>query len=390
MRVRHLERASALPADSWDALFPASYPFTRHAFVVALEEHGCVGPEIGWSPCHTVLSDDEGIAAIAPMYAKGHSYGEFVFDFAWADASRRIGRPYYPKLINAIPFTPCSGPRLGARDDAARRQLAARLPSVAKASGLSGFHALFLDEADFAAYRDAGMVERNDVQFHWYNAPATDGRAGYADFAAFVATFTSDKRKKILRERRRVAEAGIRFEVRPGDALSEAEWHRVYALYANTYAERGQAPYLTTEFFLDYGRQPNTPVRLVLAWEGTTMVAVAITLEGGDTLYGRHWGAADHYHSLHFETCYYQGIDYCIARGLRHFDAGAQGEHKLSRGFVPTITRSMHWLAEPRLFEAVADHLEREREYVGQREALLDEHSPYKRVAGTTPAANDG
>jgi len=377
VRVRHVECASAIPAAQWDALFPPGYPFTRHAFLTALESHGCVGPELGWTPCHAVLADDSGIAAIAPLYLKAHSYGEFVFDFAWADASRRIGHPYYPKLVNAIPFTPCTGPRIGARDASARLAMAQQLPALAAAAGLSGAHALFVDDTDFAACVTAGMVERNDVQFHWYNA-------GYADFTAFLATFSSDKRKKILRERRRIAEAGIRFEHRAGHELDEAAWRQVYRLYANTYAERGQRPYLTREFFLDYGRQRDTAVRLVLAFEGADMVAVAILLRGGDTLYGRHWGAADRYNGLHFETCYYQGIEYCIREGLHHFDAGAQGEHKLARGFTPQITRSAHWLAEPRLFDAVTDHLERERAYVGEREALLDAHSPYKRATDAT------
>ena len=381
MRVRHLERASALPAATWDSFFPAEYPFTRHAFLSALEEHGCVSPQLGWSPCHAVLEDASGIAGIAPLYAKGHSYGEFVFDFAWADASRRIGVEYYPKLLTAIPFTPCTGPRLGASSAPARRALAEAVIDVARHAGLSSYHALFLGDDDLASMKAAGAIERNDVQFHWTNAD-------YADFTAFVATFTSEKRKKILRERRRVAEMGLRFAVRPGDDLSESEWARVYALYANTYAERAQAPYLTQEFFLDYGRQPGTPVRLILAYEDAVMVAVAITLVGGDTLYGRHWGAADRYHSLHFETCYYQGIDYCIREGLRHFDAGAQGEHKLARGFTPQVTRSAHWLADPRLFDAVEHAMERERGYVEQREALLEEHSPYKR--GAARAHGDG
>lgn len=373
MRVRHLDSAAALPAAQWDALFPAGYPFTRHAFLMALEAHRCVGAEQGWTPCHAVLSDERGIVAAAmPMYLKSHSYGEFVFDFAWADASRRIGRPYYPKLISAIPFTPCTGPRIGARDESARQAMAQQLPALAGSGGLSGIHALFVDDRDFAACAAAGMVERHDVQFHWYNA-------GYADFGAFLATLSSDKRKKILRERRRIVEAGIRFEHRAGHELDEAGWRQVYSLYANTYAERGQYQYLTLDFFLDYGRQPDTAVRLVLAYTGAEMVAVAILLRGGDTLYGRHWGAAEHYNGLHFETCYYQGIDYCIREGLRHFDAGAQGEHKLARGFIPQITRSAHWLADARLFDAVSDHLQRERDYVGEREALLDAHSPYRR-----------
>jgi predicted N-acyltransferase len=374
MRVRHVDGAAAIPAIVWDGLFPADYPFTRHAFLSALEAHGCVGPETGWTPCHAVLSDDDGtVVAIAPLYLKTHSYGEFVFDFAWADASRQIGRPYYPKLVSAIPYTPCSGPRIGARDETARLALAAQLPALAAAARLSGIHALFVEERDLVACRAAGMVERNDVQFHWRNA-------GYADFAAFLASFSSDKRKKLLRERRRVAEAGIRFEHRAGHELDEPEWRRVYRLYASTYAERGQAPYLTGDFFLDYGRRPDTAVRLVLAYEGTVMVAVAILLRGGDTLYGRHWGAADRYNGLHFETCYHQGIEYCIDEGLAHFDAGAQGEHKLARGFAPEITRSAHWLADPRLFDAVADHLTRERVWVGEREALLDAHTPYRRA----------
>jgi len=381
MRVRYLERASALPAAVWNRFFPEQYPFTRHEFLCALETHDCVTPESGWTPCHIALSDGADICGVAPLYSKGHSYGEFVFDFSWAEASRRLGQAYYPKLLTAIPFTPCAGPRLGATDATARALLAQALIGSAREGGLSSFHALFLEDDDLAALTQAGAVERNDVQFHWYNP-------GYADFTAFLATFTSEKRKKILRERRRIAETGLRFEIRPGNELDEAAWARVYALYANTYAERAQRPYLTRNFFLDYGRRQDTPVRLILAYEGQTIVAVAITLRGGDTLYGRHWGAADTYHSLHFETCYYQGIEYCIREGLQHFDAGAQGEHKLARGFTAQKTRSAHWLSDPRLHDAVSHAMDRERDYVEMRGALLDEHSPYKRVI--SEMASDG
>lgn len=373
LRVRHLERASALPAAVWDAFFPADYPFTRHAFLDALEQHGCATPETGWNPCHAVLEDDAGsVAGVAPLYLKNHSYGEFVFDFSWAEASQRIGRRYYPKLLNAVPFTPSTGPRLGARDDTARAALAEALPAVARANRLSSLHALFLQPQDLAALGAAGCLERNDVQFHWHNR-------GYADFGGFVARLSSDKRKKLLRERRRVAEAGLRFEVRPGDALDTAGWERVYELYSNTYEERGQAPYLSLEFFLDYGQAAGTPVRLILAYDGERLAAVAITVQGGDTLYGRHWGAAQRYHSLHFETCYYQGIDWCIRQGLQCFDAGAQGEHKLARGFEPVHTRSAHWLADPRLRQAVAASLQRERAWIGERGEALAEHSPFRR-----------
>src|SRR5581483_10098606 len=375
-RLRHLDSASALPAEVWNRFFPADYPFTRHEFLAALETHGCATATTGWTPCHAVMEDASGdLAGLAPLYLKAHSYGEFVFDFSWAEASQRIGRRYYPKLLNAVPFTPATGPRLGARDELARGALAAALPQVARGNKLSSAHALFLAPDDLQALRGAGCLERNDVQFHWRNH-------GYEDFAGFVARLSSDKRKKLLRERRRVAEAGLRFEVRSGEELDTAAWERVYALYANTYGERGQDPYLSLEFFLDYGQAAGTPVRLVLAYEGQRLVAVAITVLGGDTLYGRHWGAAERYHSLHFETCYSQGIDWCIRQGLACFDAGAQGEHKLARGFEPVTTRSAHWLAEPRLHQAVANALARERAWVEARGEALAEHSPYRRGDG--------
>jgi predicted N-acyltransferase len=376
--LRLLDSAAALPAEVWNRFFPADYPFTRHEFLAALERHGCAAPETGWTPCHAVLEDASGaVAGLAPLYLKAHSYGEFVFDFSWAEASQRIGRRYYPKLLNAVPFTPSSGPRLGARDEPARRALAGALPQVARGNKLSSAHALFLRPDDLEALRAAGCLERHDVQFHWRNH-------GYADFAGFVARLSGDKRKKLLRERRRVAEAGLRFEVRSGEELDTAAWERVYALYANTYEERGQAPYLSLEFFLDYGQAAGTPVRLVLAYEGQRLVAVAITILGGDTLYGRHWGAAERYHSLHFETCYYQGIEWCIRHGIGCFDAGAQGEHKLARGFTPVTTRSAHWLAEPRLHQAVANALARERAWVEARGEALAEHSPYRGNGGAT------
>jgi predicted N-acyltransferase len=375
MRVRHLDRAAALPAAEWDRFFSPAYPFTRHAFLDALESSGSVSPETGWTPCHARVEDDDGsLIALVPLYLKAHSYGEFVFDFSWADASRRIGQPYYPKFLTAVPFTPSTGPRIGLLDPAQRDTVASALMAMTEVSGISSYHALFVGDDDASAFADSGCIARTDVQFHWHNR-------GYADFADFVAGFTSEKRKKLLRERRRIAEAGLRFEVVPGDVLDEAAWHRVYALYSNTYEERGQAPYLTLDFFLDYGRRSDTPVRLILCYEGQRIVAVAITIMGGDTLYGRHWGAADRYHSLHFETCYYQGIEYCIREGLQTFDAGAQGEHKLSRGFVPVTTQSAHWLADPRLRAAVDHAMQRERQFVDQRSESLDAHAPYRRDA---------
>ena len=369
--VRQLSRIADIPAADWDALYGSSYPFTQHAFLDALEQHRCVGGATGWEPCHLVLEDAGEVVAAMPLYRKLHSYGEFVFDFAWAEASHRIGVPYYPKLLCAIPFTPATGPRLGARTPEARRALLAHAAAQLAPGGPGSIHALFLDEADAAAAAGEGWLERNDVQFHWH------GRDD-ANFEAFLARLSHDKRKKIRRERRRVAEAGIGFEWRKGEELDEAQWAEVYALYGNTYEERGQAPYLTPGFFLDYGRRPGSPLRLILARDGARLIAVAITLQGGDTLYGRHWGCAERYDGLHFETCYYQGIELCLAEHLAHFDAGAQGAHKLARGFEPVVTRSAHRLEDARLAQAVDAFLERERAAVARHQSLLAEHSPYR------------
>jgi hypothetical protein len=371
-RARTVSRLADIPAADWDALFDSPYPFTRHAFLGALERHGCVGGRTGWDPCHLVLEDAGGrLVAAMPLYRKRHSYGEFVFDFAWARASQELGRAYYPKLVCAAPFTPVTGPRLGARTPELRRELLAQARRLSSDGRLSSLHALFLDEDAMAEARAAGWLERHDVQFHWR-------RRGERTFAEFAAGLTHDKRKKILRERRRVAEAGVRFDWRRGDELDEVQWARVYALYANTYEERGQPPYLTPEFFLDYGRSKGTPVRLILAHEGGAWIAAAITLAAGDTLYGRHWGCAERYAGLHFETCYYQGIELCLAEGLARFDAGAQGAHKLARGFEPVITQSAHLIADARLATAVAGFLAREREEIARRRALLAQHSPYR------------
>jgi predicted N-acyltransferase len=371
LKPREVGGIRDLPAADWDRLFNPDYPFTRHAFLAALEQHGCVGPRTGWEPRHLALERDGRLAAAMPQYRKLHSYGEFVFDFSWANAAGELGLRYYPKLLCSIPFTPVTGPRIGAVDAAARQQLSQHALAQLDQPGASSLHALFLEGDDAGALADAGAVERHDIQFHWRNR-------GDADFAAFAARLTHDKRKKILRERRRVAEAGITFRFRGGDELSESDWAHVYALYRNTYEERGQPPYLTLDFFLDFGRRAGTPVRLILAMQGDECVACAICLVGGGVLYGRHWGAAEHFHSLHFETCYYQGIELCLREGLSRFDAGAQGGHKLARGFEPVITRSVHRLQDRRLQSAVAAFLVRERAWVARQRDLFAEHSPYR------------
>lgn len=371
MKLRHVSSIDSVPAQGWDRLFPADYPFTRHAFLRALEQHGCVGGASGWQALHLLAENEAGeLLGAVPLYLKTHSYGEFVFDFRWAEASLRLGRPYYPKLVAAIPFTPAAGPRLGALDGAVQRALAAALPRSAADLGLSSVHVLFARQSDTEALQHEHLI-RLDVQFQWRNQ-------GYADFADFAARLSSDKRKKLLRERRRVAEAGLHFVHHRGDELSEADWSDVYAMYANTYAERGQYPYLSREFFLDFGRTAGTPLRVIAAYEGQRRVAAAICVLGGDTLYGRNWGARGFYHSLHFETCYYQGIELCIREGLGRFDAGVQGAHKLARGFDPVVTRSAHWLADARLSAAVEAFLQRERAAVEAERWELLEHSAFR------------
>lgn len=363
--------AGVAPA-AWDALFDPAYPFTRHAFLKALEDSGSVAPQTGWHPCHATLEYPQGaIVAAAPLYLKSHSYGEFVFDWSWAEACQRMGQAYYPKLLCAVPFTPSTGPRLGAIHDSHRQELAAALSGLPKNLRASSLHLLFAQGHDRVAGTSAGGMLRQDIQYHWHNR-------SYDSFGDFLALLRADKRKKLLRERRRVHEAGLRFEVLPGDQISEALWSEIHTLYAHTYEERGQPPYLNLPFFLDYGMHPGTPLRMILCRDDARLVACAITIVGGDTLYGRHWGAAEHYHSLHFETCYYQGIDYCICEGLQHYDAGAQGEHKLARGFEPQLTQSLHWLEQPRLAQAVDHFLRRERMLVETRAAELRQHSPYR------------
>ncbi len=370
-QLRLHQNVSGIPASAWDALFNSDYPFTRHDFLKALEDNGCVSARTGWHPHHVTLETSQGIVTAAPLYLKDHSYGEFVFDWSWAEASHRAGIAYYPKLLCATPFTPSAGPRLGANSEAARLQLMQTLTQLPQQLGASSLHLLFAQGDDQDAAAQLEGLARNDIQFHWHNR-------GYTDFAAFLAQLRADKRKKIQRERRRVAEAGLRFEVMKGDDIAESLWSEIHGLYANTYEERGQAPYLNLRFFLDYGMRRNTSLRMILCRDGERLVACAITIVGGNTLYGRHWGAAEHYNGLHFETCYYQGIEYCIREGLQHYDAGAQGEHKLARGFEPQLTQSMHWLGEPRLSQAVASYLRRERQLVKTRLEELRQHSPYR------------
>lgn len=376
MRSRVIERIRDLPASEWNALDHRGYPFLRHEFLSALEDSGCIGFETGWRPHFIVLEDDAGIAAAAPAWLKDHSYGEFVFDFAWAQAYARHGLRYYPKLLVAAPFTPATGPRLLHRPNASVSATSAALleaiAATADAMRLETTHVTFPDATDLAALRaDPDWLLRCDCQFHWENR-------GYRDFEDFLATFTAEKRKKARRERRRVAESGIRFERRFGHEATPEEIERAWQLHRRTFLQRGNEPYLNLEAFTQIAATMGEALQFTFAYLGDDIVAVAVFFVGTDTLYGRYWGSAEEYHSLHFETCYHQGIEFCIERGLQRFEPGTQGEHKVSRGFAPTFTWSAHRIVEPRFRAAIADYLAREKVGVEQYAAGIAEHVPYK------------
>lgn len=355
MPVYSLHALKNLDAATWDGLLSETQPFLRHAFLASLEDSGSVGGRSGWQAAHQVLLDAEGqpLAAL-PAYVKHHSQGEYVFDHGWADACRRAGIGYYPKLLGAIPFSPVTGQRLLGSPEAAG-QLLDGVTAKLEEQGLSSLHVNFTDaDGDALLQGRAGWLQRLGCQFHWHNR-------GYRDFQDFLDTLSSRKRKQMRKEREQVAGQGIVFDWREGHQLSEAEWDFVYHCYANTYHVRGQRPYLTREFFSLLAERMPEAIRVVLACRGAQPVAMAFSLHGGDSLYGRYWGCLAEFDRLHFETCFYQGMEQAIAQGLQRFDAGAQGEHKLIRGFEPTITHSWHYLVHEGLRDAVAGFLQEER-----------------------------
>lgn len=355
MSVQITDSLSRIAPAQWDALLPDDQPFLRHAFLSALEDSGSLGPRSGWRPEHLLLRDEGGLIAAMPAYRKWHSYGEYVFDHAWADACRRAGIAYYPKLLAAVPFSPVSGARILAASAEAGRQLLSALPGHIDSEGLSSVHVNFTDTfADSLLASEPGWLQRYGCQFHWRNRE-------YRDFQDFLDALSSRKRKQMRKEREQVAGQGIEFEWLEGHQLSEALWDFVYACYSNTYEVRGQSPYLTREFFSLVAERMPESIRVVVARQGSRPVAMAFSLIGGDSFYGRYWGCLAEYDRLHFETCFYQGMDFAIAHGLQRFDAGAQGEHKLIRGFEPVITHSWHYLSHPGLKDAVSEFLEQER-----------------------------
>jgi len=375
MRTNISTSITGIDPAAWDALDAGGSPFLRHAFLASLERTGCVGAGTGWEPAPLTLYDERGLAAAVPAYVKAHSFGEFVFDFSWAQAYAQHGLAYYPKLVLGVPFTPASGARLLLRPDLdaakTRGALIAAIHEFADARDFSSIHGLFVGDADRAAFENAGWLARHDVQFHWHNR-------GYRDFDHYLDSFTADKRKKARRERRRVAEEGITFETLLGDGIDRASLDEAYDLHRDTFLRHGHEPYLSRAFFREMPGALGERFMIKRAREGSATVAAAVFFWSEEALYGRYWGASAQHHSLHFETCYHQGIEFCIERGIQRFEPGTQGEHKVSRGFVPANTWSMHWIVDPRFRAAIGDYLRREGTHVDEYARDIESHVPYR------------
>ncbi len=382
MKITFVDTILTLAAEDWDALAnpgsdPQPYPFSRHAFLAALERSGCTSAASGWQPQHLIVKDGQAIIAALPLYLKSHSYGEYVFDWAWADAYRQQGRHYYPKLVCAIPFTPAQGPRLlvteGYRIEQLLPSIVAALEQRCQQLGASGWHCLFPNPELNGQLTELGASPRLGCQFHWFNR-------NYQVFDDFLTKFNSRKRKALKKERRRVTEQGIELITKSGLAVSAAEWDDFYHFYHLTYLKRsGRQGYLNRQFFQQLADTMAEQLVLVLAYRDGQLIAGALNLRDGDNLYGRYWGCAEEYECLHFEACYYRGIDYAIAQGLSRFDPGAQGEHKIQRGFEPVLTHSNHHILDPEFKRAIDDFLEREAIGIQQYQQDCSSYLPFKK-----------
>lgn len=374
-RIQELAGLSEMQPADWNRLVQTDNPFLTHEFLEGLEACDCLAPH-GWIPRHLIASRDGAAVGVLPLYQKTNSYGEFVFDWAWADAYERAGGRYFPKLVTAIPFTPVRGPRLLVNPDhphpeAVKARLLQAVIEMADAEGISSYHLLLPDNPDAELYARHEFLPRKTIQFYWHNR-------GYRDFEDFLDALTSKKRKQIKRERRRIAEAGLEIEVLPGDRISDRHWAVFHAFYCSTFHRRWGSPRLTRGFFQLLSRRLPRQTLLILARHNGGYVAGAFAMRDQGTLYGRHWGCGRQYDFLHFELCYYQTIDYCIRNGLARLDAGVQGEHKLSRGFEPVVTWSRHWIRHPGFRKAIGDFLERESADIDAYIGELQRHLPYK------------
>jgi len=378
MTVTVNDAIADIAADAWNRLVGNDNPIVRHEFLLAAEQSGAVSPQTGWTPRHLTLSHNGELIGAIPLYEKSHSWGEFVFDWSWAHAYDRAGLHYYPKLVSAVPFTPASSPRLLLRDRNDHKTAAALLEaaiSLAIDTDCSSLHVLFPAAGDLPFLRTAGLRLRKDCQFHWHNH-------NYDSFDEFLRTFSAKKRKKVRQDRRWVMQAGIVFRRLRGHDLEPDIWRTVYRLISITFMRRGSLPYFGLEFFTTIGATMPDNIMVILAEYRNEPIAAAIFFESDRVLYGRYWGSDGQYDALHFETCYYQGIEYCIEFGKKTFEPGTQGEHKISRGFVPVETWSAHWLRQPEFFSAIGDYLDEEGRHIDRYMDAVSDHSPYRDDTG--------
>ena len=373
--IKTIDSLHLVSANDWNNLAGKQYPFIQHEFLIALENNNAVGKDYGWLTHFFLAYDDEKLVGALPLYIKFNSYGEFVFDWAWADAYQQHGLRYYPKLVTSIPYTPATGPRLLIQNERYEEIADALMSSVlsfAEKSQVSSFHCLFTNKRDTDYFKNnANFMMRLGCQFHWSNN-------GYTSFSHYLEHLTSKKRKQIKRERRIVNEQDIEFEILNGSSATDSHWDVYHRFYESTFERKSGMPTLSKGFFKEIARTMPENIVLVLAKHQGEYVASAFNLKGTDTLYGRHWGCSEDFDNLHFEACYYQGLEYCIDNNLKYFEPGAQGEHKIARGFMPTKTWSAHWVAHPQFCESISNFVERETEGMLDYIDELNEHSPFK------------
>lgn len=375
MRFKVTDNIGTAAREEWNALEGTDNPFLRYEFLSALEHQGCVGAHIGWLPRHLLAEDEQGrLWGAVPMYLKYNSFGEFVFDWAWADAWERAGGRYYPKLVVAAPFSPVTGLKLllraGASEAWGKRLIQAAI-TLAEKWGVSSLHWLFPSQAEAQRLEGCGLLLRQGYQFHWHNQ-------NYRDFNGFLESLTAKRRKEIRRERRQVQQQGIEVKMIRGDEASDSEWRAMEGFYRATFEAKGNYPSLTLPFFKSLAQTMGETLLLALAHRADSLIAGALYLRSQQTLYGRYWGSIERVPNLHFELCYYRGLEYCIKQGLQYFEPGAQGEHKISRGFLPTATWSAHWISHPDFRTVIANVLAQERKQISQIMRELSGHSPYR------------
>lgn len=376
LTISSVDSAAAIPREAWDRLCPPGDPFLNADFLAIIERHGAAGPDWGWVPCHLTATDEQGrIVGILPLYVRFNSHGDFIHDWSWASVYQQLGRSYFPKLLSGLPHTPATGPRLlvteGPPASTIRRALIDGAQSVASGHNMSSWHVAFPNEDDCNELRAAGMLISHNVQFQWLDS-------GCGDFDGYLATFAADKRRKVRAERRKVAASGLSIEVRHGDEIDPAEWPALHALYASTFDKFNNHAVFTAACFADLAPALGRRMVVFIARDGGRPIAVSLCFRSDETLYGRYWGCSGQYHSLHFELCFYQGIAYCLREGLQRFEPGAGGEHKIARGFTPTVVHSAHWIADPAMRKLIGRHLEVQGDAVASYRDQAAEHLPFR------------